>query len=522
MSDRPIGTCCFVLHSHLPWVLRHGSWPVGEEWLYQAWARSYLPLVELLYRMAESGHRELLTLGLTPVLAAQLDDPYALGSFHTWLGDWRTRAENLAGTGTRQAALGRREVGLANRALAEFEGRWMSGGSAALRPLVDGGAIEILGGPATHPFLPLLDERLARFSLQTGLDDGAKRIGHRPRGVWAPECGYRPGLEEAFAAGGAGHLVLDGPTLLAAGASTSQAWTLGDTDVVAFGRDLDVSYRVWSPRRGYPGGRWYRDFHTSDERYGLQLSRVTSTRTPPSAKAPYDPTLARAAVSRDVSDFVSTVRARLEDHHRALGRPGVVVVAYDTELFGHWWHEGPQFLEEVLRELPSAGVRLNTLSGAIADGHVAGRIDPREGSWGSRKDFHVWDGPAVADVANEGITIQKQLLATVDRVHVTESFAPQSWSATLGRGDHRRDLDQLARAALLTLASDWPFMISHDTAADYARQRFRGHAADFEALAALIDSGAVAQAYDLADRQSHTDGPFRHLDSRHLLDRQRS
>ena len=180
------------------------------------------------------------------------------------------------------------------------------------------------------------------------------------------------------------------------------------------------------------------------------------------------------------------------------------MVGYDTELFGHWWHEGPQFLEHVLRALPEAGVRLTTLAGAIEAGHVAGRVDPGPGSWGSGKDWRVWDGQAVADVVSTNASVQRRLLEVID------AAAPR---AVDGR---RRDLDQLARNALLTLASDWAFMISHDSAVEYARSRIAGHLAAFESLAAAIATGPREAAVRLATAQRTTDGPFAHLDARLL------
>ena len=501
-GQEPVGTCCVVLHTHLPWLLHHGAWPVGEEWLHQAWATSYLPLVAMLDRLAAEGRRDLLTLGLTPVLAAQLDDPFALREFHTWLGFWRTRADGLAHRPGAVGDLGRLEVAAAEEALAAFEGGWRSGASPVLRPLLDAGVVELLGGPATHPFQPLLHERVVRFALRTGLDDASVRLGRRPRGLWAPECGYRPGLEDLYAEQSIDHLLVDGPTLLGAGASTADAWTLGDSDVVAFGRDLEVTYRVWSPKRGYPGGPWYRDFHAYDHDSGLRVSRVTSTRTASEDKARYDPAQARAAVDHDVEDFVATVRQRLEDHRRERdGRPGLVVVAYDTELFGHWWHEGPQFLEGVLRALPAAGVRLTTLAGAIEAGHVAGRADPGPGPGASGKDWRVWDGAAVADVVGTNAAVQQRLLSSS-----TRRRPPGPAGAD--------PVDQLARDALLTLASDWAFMVSHDqrrcsTPADESpttSRPLRG--------AGRCRRGEPEVGLRLAARQRTTDWPFAHLDAR--------
>ncbi|MDQ6650249.1 MAG: 1,4-alpha-glucan branching protein, partial [Actinomycetota bacterium] len=317
-APEPVGTCCVVLHTHLPWLAHAGAWPVGEEWLHQAWSASYLPLVRMLGRLAIEGRRNQLTLGVTPVLAAMLDDPYCLREFATWLGFWQVRAEGLAGR--REAhlrELAGREFRAATAALGDAEGAWRHGGSPVLRGLRDAGVVELLGGPATHPFQPLLEPRLVDAQLRVGLDDAALRLGSRPEGIWAPECGYRPGLEQSYAAAGVGRFLVDGPTLIGSRggdpASTADAWTVGDSDVVAFARDLDVTYRVWSPHSGYPGGRYYRDFHTFDHDSGFRPARVTSTRTGPEDKRPYEPDLAAGAVAADAADFVDVVRRRLVD-----------------------------------------------------------------------------------------------------------------------------------------------------------------------------------------------------------------
>lgn len=495
-----VGSCCIVLHTHLPWLAGHGSWPVGEEWLYQAWAQSYLPLVELLERLGGEGRRDLLTLGITPVLATQLDDPYVLRQMHTWLGFWQARAVELATRPDRQLReLAGYEYHRSGRALETFESRWARGASPLLRRLADAEVIELLAGPATHPFQPLLDPRVAPFALRTGLDDHALRFGHRPKGIWAPECGYRPGLETLYAEQGVRRFLVDGPTLLHVGRGTDAGWTVGDTDVVAFGRDVDLSNRVWSPGHGYPSGPDYRDFHTYDHRSGFKPARVTSPTTPPETKAPYDPARGNAAVRADVIDFVSAVRSRLADIAADRGRPGVVVVAYDTELFGHWWHEGPEFLRQLLDALPAAEIELTTLRGATEAGHIGGRVDPEAGSWGAGQDFRVWDGEQVSDLVDLGQRVQRDLLGIVD--------------ATTDPA-RRPDLDAAARSALLTLSSDWAFMVSHDSAAEYARARAFGHAAEFDRAVAAAGSGPPVTVGHQPQHQPQL--PFPHLDARLL------
>ncbi|KAA9153882.1 DUF1957 domain-containing protein [Amycolatopsis acidicola] len=456
------GTFCLVLHSHLPWLPHHGSWPVGEEWLYQAWAHSYLPVVDLLHRFAEEGRRDVLTLGVTPVLAAQLDDPYSLRAFHEWLGHWQLRAmqaSTLPGLGE----LGALEHRAAAHATEEFETRWRHGFSPVLRSFVDSGTIELLGGPLTHPFQPLLDPRIRAFALRGGLDDTHLRIGRRPAGIWAPECGYAPGMEDGYAAAGVERFLVDGPSLHG---DTSAARTVGDSDVVCFGRDLEVTYRVWSPKAGYPGHANYRDFHTWAHEVGLKPSRVTGKTVAPQDKAPYDPALAEDTLRLHVKDFVDTVVTRLRSLRERHGRQALVVAAYDTELFGHWWHEGPAWLEGILRALPEAGVRVTTLEGALAAGHLGSPVDLPASSWGSGKDWRVWDGEQVADMVADNAALQQRLLA----LPKTEFRDPVR--------------DMAVTEAMLALSSDWAFMVTKDSAADYARRRARVHTERFDALAA--------------------------------------
>ncbi|TWP53539.1 glycoside hydrolase family 57 protein [Lentzea tibetensis] len=479
------GTFCLVLHSHLPWLAHHGAWPVGEEWLYQAWAHSYLPVVDMLRRFADEGRTDVLTLGVTPVLAAQLDDPYCLRGAHDWLGNWHLRAQYA---GPRLRELSAYEHRAATWSLEQFETHWRHGFSPLLRALTDSSTIELLGGPATHPFQPLLDPRIRDFALRTGLADTALRLGSAPEGIWAPECGYSPGMEHDYARAGVRRFMVDGPAMHG---DTSSARPVGDSDVLAFGRDLEVSYRVWSPKVGYPGDPAYRDFHTYDHPTGLKPARVTGKNVAPHEKRPYEPALASVALERHVADFVETVVRRL----RAVDG-GLIVAAYDTELFGHWWHEGPQWLEAVLRALPEAGVHVTTLRGAVDAGHVGTPIELPASSWGTGKDWRVWDGAQVSDIVSLNTQVQRELLELDFSGEVRDPV-----------------LDQAVREALLALSSDWAFMVTKDSAADYARYRAKIHSDRFSELATLFRSG---RGHARASELRAADGPFGHLDARSL------
>ncbi|WP_168703069.1 1,4-alpha-glucan branching protein domain-containing protein [Gordonia paraffinivorans] len=495
------GQFTFVLHSHLPWLANHGRWPVGEEWLYQSWAASYLPLFDMLERLADDGFTDQFSLGITPVLAAQLDDPHCAASMYEWLADWQLRATEAAvSSDPDRAEAGSREYLAAQRALETFETKWRHGASPLIRRVASSGVVEILGGPLAHPFAPLLDPRLRMFSLTEGLADARARWGFDPAGIWAPECAFDPGMEAEYARAGVGHFMVDGPTLHG---DTALGRPVGDSGVIAYGRDLTVSYRVWSPKSGYPGHAAYRDFHTYDHETGLKRFRVTGRSVPGDQKKPYDPSRVDAVIDRHVEDFIGHVRQRLIDESARIGRDALVVAAFDTELFGHWWHEGPVWLERVLRRLREVGVKVGTLAGATRAGLVGEPVDLPASSWGSGKDWRVWNGPQVEHL----VTLNAE---------VTETALDAVAKLLSDRGQRNRVADQIVRETLLTVSSDWPFMVSKDTAAEYAVSRAHTHAHATREICDAALRGRDAVAEELARNWARADNLFPALDARRL------
>lgn len=513
-----------VLHAHLPWVRRNGTHPVGEEWLFQAWSESYLPLLGVLERLAEDGARDLLTLGVTPVLAEQMDDPYLLSEFHGWLG---RRLVDLEYTVSRYGADDRNRLGDVWSAhwrrltglLETVETRVLATGLCApFRALADAGVIELLGGPATHPNLALMDDPiLLRGQIESGLAVHQERFGIRPTGVWTPECAYRPagtvadptwppaaaddhaaprsatvlpGIEEFWADAGIDHLVLDGPTLARAVGAPDRDWSstggdqvppggaldvldrpalIGDSNVAAFGRNLAVSYAVWNPWGGYPADPAYRDFHAVDLEGGFKSWRVTDVHR--LDKEPYDAARADARAAAHAEEFVGLLRRHLDP------RPpdAVVVAAYDAELFGHWWHEGPQWLEAVLRRLSGAPhLRPTTLAASLEQSPATRRLDLPESSWGAGKGHGAW-------ITGSTRWLWQALRAAEARFH------------DLPDGPER---DAAWRQLCLAQASDWPFLIIRDTAARYAQERVRGHLARFDAACRGEDLPALTERDD--------------------------
>ena len=534
-GQRP-GELALVLHTHIPHVAGHGVWPVGEEWLLQAWGTSWLPVTRVLERLAELGHRDVLTLSVTPTTAWQLADARLASELAGWLeaAMWRSEEQRWHHRmGPEVTALGThwwrhfRDLGSYH---ASVQGR--GGLLAVWDDLARSGVIELLAGPATHPYLALEpDPATIDAQLATGL--AAHATWTRPTGgLWPPELAYRPagpvgdptrppvridadgtpelvrvgpdrpGLEEHYAAHGITHIMVDGPTLVRAAGGADRDWTrrpepvpaedgaadevlhdgvlIGDSDVVAFGRDLSVAYHVWSPSEGYPGNAWYLDHHATGG-FGVHRSwRVTDRSLPPDAKQPYVPERAAMQAREDAAHFVSVVRDPLAQ------RPGgLVAAAYDTELLGHWWHEGPAWLGHVL-ELVAMDPALTTTT-------LASRRDRRppvrrlvlpESSWGYAKGHASW----VTDDTREVWTTLREATARAQLALEGGRGAPAA-------------REQVARELALLAASDWPFMMTRGRSPEYARERVAVHAGRVHALCDSIerqpdgDGAALAAAF---------------------------
>jgi 1,4-alpha-glucan branching enzyme len=515
------GAFCLVLHSHLPWVAGHGVWPLGEEWLHQAVADTYAPLAAELDSLADEGHRDVLTLGVTPVLAAQLDDQRMVADTRAWAAMWEMRTREMGFADGPEHRVAEHEYGQAARVEQLLENRWRAGGSPVLRSLRDSGVIELLGGPAAHPFLPLTLPEVAAAGLAAGMHDSVWRLGERPEGIWSPECGYSPWLGEHLDRAGIGYFVIDEQTARNAGGHPHAAWRVAGRSVLAVPRDLEVTNLVWSPDgssgssggssgSGYPSAPAYRalpaDFQLHEELTGLRLWAVTSAGATADGRSPYDPEAARHQVAADVAHFANAVAHRLTEASDLLGRPALTVAAYDTELFGHCWHEGPAFLGQAVRALRESGVTVTTLARALEMGLVAGELELGEGSWGPGRHFSMWNGPAVSEIAREGYWMQRRWVDLTAR------------EAERGRLRLRRpDLDQLTSTLFNGLSSDWAFLVTRGQAAAYARRREAEHRREFHALAQLIEDGRRHAALEEAARQAQTDMTFPALDVRTLI-----
>jgi len=445
------GDLAIVLHSHMPYVEGFGTYPFGEEWLFDAAIRSYLPVLEMAER---------LTMTVTPVLADQLEDAGVHERLRRFLVEWRIEA----------AAADTHQVDAECRAACEAEeARYRhalelldSHGGDPLRAFQAAaaeGRIAVATSAATHAVLPLLATREGlRLQLATGIRSHRRRFGW-DGGLWLPECAYAPGLERSLAEHGVRWFCVD-RSAQRVDPLDALAPVATEAGPVALPIDWEAIQWLWS-LRGYPSDPAHAQFAGKSLR-GVRIWKVGG--------GGYDPAVAAAAARRQAAEFLAAAAARLREHAARRGRRGLLVFAIDTELLGHWWSEGAIWLREVLGGAAAAGVRLLTVPEALAE-HEPLERPLAASTWGEGKDLRTWDSPPVADLAWGARRLELRVLRAL-------------------RGGLRGDAARrAARELLAAQASDWAFLDKRGQAGDYAFQRAIAHS---HAALEAIDSPAIA------------------------------
>ncbi len=446
-----LGHLVLVLHSHIPYVRRAGAWPFGEEVLFEAMAETYLPLLDLLYDLLAAGIHPKVTIGLTPILVEQLGDAGILGRFEQYLTEKRRAAGHDRARFAFQHAAELERLAAwyedwYGRSLDGFRNRYCRELPAAFRALQDAGAIEVLTSAATHAYLPLLERRSALYAqLATGVASYRRVFGRPPRGVWLPECGYRPGVERLVGQNGLDYFFTDGhvlggtgpdqaivgpypgvvaprfvataqPRPAVSGRSVFEPYWVGRSRVAVFAREQATGRQVWSATEGYPGDFAYREFHKRDDVSGLQYWRISDGAGDLAAKRPYQPAAAAARAAEHAAHFVGLLEHRLAAARRNGDVPPVLVAAYDTELFGHWWFEGITWLGLVLRQLAEQDrIEPLTATEALAASPPTEPIDLPESSWGAGGGHATWLNEETAWLWPQVHEVERRLEALVER-----------------------------------------------------------------------------------------------------------
>ncbi len=534
--NESVGCLAIVLHSHVPYVLGHGTWPHGSEMLYEAVAETYMPLITMLESLLDEGVQPKLTVGVTPVVAEQLAD----SRFRDWFPKYLQRKIDLAQENEMEFARQGHDhlVYLAGQwreryswLLRDFCERYGGDLLAAFAGLQERGCLDLLTSAATHGYLPLLYEDASiQAQVRQGIRTYERCFGRRPRGFWLPECAYRPryiwqpranvmrpepparlrkGVEEFLSENGIDFSIVDSsllrwgeqpvpvtidwentlgkmwgrifhvrePQPYAGDKSPYLAYFVGShfedhPPVAVFIRDPRSSLQVWSGERGYPGDHWYLDFHKKHFPGGHRYWRVTDDRQDLGSKQDYSPEMAADRARENAGHFLSMAKQILRHDAPHNARAPVLCAPFDAELFGHWWFEGVQWLEHVLRWTAlDPEIELVTCSEYLERYHPATATALSEGSWGQGGEHWVW--------MNEDTewTWQRVYDAEKDMNDLALRHAHTSAPAL------RAILQQAARELLLLEASDWQFLITTWSARDYAEARAHGHHNDFKRMA---------------------------------------
>lgn len=551
----PLGRFLLCLHSHMPYVLSHGKSPHGTDWINESAAECYLPILHALDRLLEQGIRPRWTINMTPILSEQLEDEafkidfegYCEAKIEAAQGDLR-RFE-LEGD-LQMQGLAAFWIRIFERALNQFRYRWNRSIVSGFRFFQEEGSIEVITCGATHGYLPLLGtDESCQAQVKLGVENYKKHFGRQPRGIWLPECAYRPmydwkapvgsdstpwprkGVESYLQENGIEYFFVDShmirgghplgtyaanfPQLAEMFARSSKMFTPPEefrseyehyalpNGVVCLARDPETTVKVWSGEHGYPGDPHYLEFHKQLYPGRHRYWRISEDKRDLGKKQPYDPWKAYENIGNHAEDMVRTLKGTLARYRGMSDRPGTVVAMYDTELFGHWWWEGPEFLYELAVRLHNEPDIESVSGGDLIDEEPARHmIHLPEGSWGEGGYHYIW--------INDGN------LWTWERLYPIQQRM-RTLAGQYADGPAHEIVQQAGRELLLAEASDWQFLISTFAARDYAEIRFADHVDRFNRLADLaeaVHAGHVLTEEEAAFLQDCKlkDAPFKGLD----------
>jgi len=520
------GLLALVLHTHLPFV-RHPEHPdfLEERWLFEAITETYLPLIERLQRLGSDNVPFRLTMSFTPPLLAMLSDGLLQARYLRHLERLiELSAKEIERTRWlppfhRLALFYHHRFTTARRLYVEV---YRHNLIQAFRELSDRGLVEPVASCATHGYLPLMDVHrpAVRSQMRVGVQAFEHAFGKRPLGFWLPECGYHPGHDALLAELGIQYFLTDAHGILFGSPRPKYgvyAPAISPSGVAAFGRDLESSKSVWSAVEGYPGDFDYREFYRDigfdlDYDYvrpylngdgarlntGIKYYRITGKTDD---KQPYDPDRALEKAAQHAANFLFNREQQMAHLHAVLDRAPIVVSPYDAELFGHWWFEGPDWLELLLRRAP---VHHKTLQLVAPSDYFSlyptnQVLEPAMSSWGYGGYHEVW-----LNGANDWI--YRHLHKMAERM--TEAAAAHPRPDPL----RRRLLNQMMRELLLAQSSDWAFILKTQTHTAYAYRRLHDHLGRFNRLYDAVRQGGIDEGW-LADVEAK-DSPFPFLDYR--------
>lgn len=496
------GYLAIILHAHLPFV-RHPEHEkfLEESWLFEAITETYLPLLQVMNGWQRDDMNARLTMTLSPTLCTMLRDPLLQERYAKHLDELVALAEKELSRTHWEPQFQELAQMYHTRLTAARTFYQQLGGDliGKFRRLQDFGLLEIITTGATHGLLPLMANHppSVRAQILIARDEYRECFGCDPRGIWLPECAYFEGVEAHLQEANIRWFIVDSHGLLHAHPRPRYgvfAPVFTPNGLAVFGRDMESSRQVWSRTEGYPGDARYRDFYRDigfdlDFDYvkphlpspenrgftGIKYYRITGGDAP---KQPYEPAIATAAADAHAAHFLKSRVEQIEELSVILDRPPLVISPYDAELFGHWWYEGPEFLDLFVRKAyhDQKAFELVTPEQYLRR-HPTNQIaTPAASSWGEEGYYRVW-----LNEKNEWI--YRHLQVAQERMTELARKFPQPSAL------EARALKQAARELLLAQASDWPFILRTNTSPDYARKRVKAHLLRFNGLYHQLTTG---------------------------------
>lgn len=518
------GYFSLILHAHLPFV-RHPEYPefLEEDWLYEAITEVYLPLIFIFQNLHEAGAQPRLTINVSPPLCEMLSDELLQARYTRHLENLLELAEKELRRTAKEAMefhdVARMYAENLRASLDLWNDRYKRDLVAAFRELQDEGVAEIITCGATHGFLPLISTHEARRAqVRVAVANYRKHFRRQPRGIWLPECAYEPGIEDLLKDAGIEYFISDTHAILYGDPRPRfgvHAPVICPNGVAVFARDVETSQQVWSAEVGYPGSDVYREFyrdvgwdlpieylephlHADGNRrhLGLKYHRITGRDVPQQKKLPYIPGLARDKAAENASHFIGE---RIKQAHilRSTfeGHPPLVVSPYDAELFGHWWYEGPQFLDFFFRKLhfDQSEIAAVTPGDLLDSGLPIQRQQPTASSWGENGYYKVWLNERNSWMYPYQHDAERRMTELVRNAAMQRhgDMATNISPAPRPQVSVSRILNQLARELLLAESSDWAFQIYQGTTVEYSSRRFQSHIHRFDLLAKMLESGDI-------------------------------
>lgn len=512
----PRGYFSLVLHAHLPFV-RHPEHDrfLEEDWFFEALTETYLPLLEIFEGLASRGIHFRVTLSLTPTLLSMMTDPLLQQRYVRYLDE---RLQALAGERARTAGdpyfhpVVLFYTDRYQRLRTRFVEQDRLDVTTAFRRLMEAGYLELVTCGATHGYFPLLvNEESIYAQLAMAVRTHTRILGRRPRGIWLPECGYKPGIDRVLREFGIEFFFVDSHGVLNAAPRPKYGVhrpIRTPAGAAAFGRDYESSKQVWAAEEGYPGDPSYREFyrdagfdvdapHIASLRHagiktftGLKYHRITGKTD---WKEPYHPGWARERAAEHAGHFLFNRQRQIEWLVSFFDAPPLIVAPYDAELFGHWWFEGPQWIDFLLRKIAYDQNDIKTIlpSEYLDRFGSLQTAEPPECSWGAGGFHEVWLNGSNDWMYPYVHSASERMAGLVKRFQDTN-------------GTTRWVLDQAARELLLAQASDWAFIMKTGTSVDYAVRRFKTHIHRFDRLTTMVEHHNYDEPYlrEVAARDS--------------------